>query len=199
VLIDTTVKDLLGIDETLDVFAQHGMGGVIGLIFNGLFGADYVIGLDGVNTGLVNGGFLNSNFKQLYIQVVFIGACGAWAFIITTVIAKIIDLFPGLYLRASEEAELLGMDEDQHGEYAFDYVEVRRDYLAWNPTERRQKRFSTMTLPNHGIDELQKMNQIVMERALHKPEYVEYEPGEKPHRSPSLGSDYKIATRFSFE
>jgi len=42
-------------------------------------------------------------------------------------------MIPGLALRASEEAELLGMDDDQLGEFAYDYVEVRRDYLAWTP------------------------------------------------------------------
>ena len=40
---------------------------------------------------------------------------------------------PGLKLKASEEAELLGMHDDQLGEFAYDYVEVRRDYLAWAP------------------------------------------------------------------
>ena len=40
-----------------------------------------------------------------------------------------------MHLRASEEAELLGMDDDQLGEFAYDYVEVRRDYLAWTPAQ----------------------------------------------------------------
>jgi Amt family ammonium transporter len=51
----------------------------------------------------------------------------------STILALIINLIPGLKLRASEEAELLGMDDDQLGEFAYDYVEVRRDYLAWTP------------------------------------------------------------------
>ena len=48
-------------------------------------------------------------------------------------IAALINFVPGLKLRASEEAELLGLDDDQLGEFAYDYVEVRRDYLAWTP------------------------------------------------------------------
>jgi Amt family ammonium transporter len=48
-------------------------------------------------------------------------------------LAIAVDHIPGLKLRASEEAELLGMDDDQIGEFAYDYVEVRRDYLAWTP------------------------------------------------------------------
>lgn len=47
---------------------------MVGLLFNGLFAADYIIGLDGVSTGLINGGFLNHNYKQLYIQLAY-GMC----------------------------------------------------------------------------------------------------------------------------
>jgi Amt family ammonium transporter len=53
----------------------------------------------------------------------------------TTIICYGINAIPGLHLRASEQAELLGMDDDQLGEFAYDYVEVRRDYLAWTPAK----------------------------------------------------------------
>lgn len=119
----TKVKFLVRIDDSLDVFAEHAVGGMVGLVFNAFFAADYIIGLDGVNTG-VAGGFINHNFKSLYIQVAYIVACTAYSFVVSAIIAKAIDLVPGLHLRASEEAELLGMDDDQHGEFAYDYVEV---------------------------------------------------------------------------
>jgi hypothetical protein len=51
----------------------------------------------------------------------------------SSILAFTINRIPGLHLRATEEAELLGMDDDQLGEFAYDYVEVRRDYLAWTP------------------------------------------------------------------
>ena len=60
-------------------------------------------------------------------------ACTAYSFIVSAGIAALVNVIPGLKLRASEEAELLGMDDDQLGEFAYDYVEVRRDYLAWTP------------------------------------------------------------------
>lgn len=113
----TKIKFLVGIDDSLDVFAEHGIGGIVGLIFNALFGAGYIIGLDGVNTGVITGGWLDHNYKQLYIQIAYIVACSGYAFVVSAIIAKIIDLIPGLKLRASEEAELLGMDDDQHGEF----------------------------------------------------------------------------------
>ena len=109
----------------MDVFAEHGVAGMIGLLFNAFFAADYIIGLDGVNTGIINGGWLNHNYKQLYIQVAYIVATTAYAFVMSAILAIIINFIPGLHLRASEEAELLGMDDDQLGEFAYDYVEVR--------------------------------------------------------------------------
>src|SRR6202000_199944 len=53
-----------------------------------------------------------------------------YAFVMSAIIAYIVNFIPGLHLRASTEAELMGMDDDQLGEFAYDYVEVRRDYLA---------------------------------------------------------------------
>jgi Amt family ammonium transporter len=117
----------------MDNLAEHGIAGMVGLMFNGFFAADYIIGLDGVSTGLINGGWINHNWKQLYIQFAYIVACTAYSFVVSAGIAWCVNIVPGLKLRASEEAELLGMDDDQLGEFAYDYVEVRRDYLAWSP------------------------------------------------------------------
>ncbi|KAH6853411.1 ammonium transporter [Chaetomium sp. MPI-CAGE-AT-0009] len=146
----TKVKFMIGIDDALDVFAEHGIGGIVGLIFNALFAADYIIALDGVNMS-ATGGFLNHNYRQLYVQVAYIVASCAYTFVMSAIIAKIIDVIPGLHLRASSEAELLGMDDDQHGEFAYDYVEVRRDYLAWTPAERDPKEDGAVVVPQHGI------------------------------------------------
>ncbi|KAK6614257.1 ammonium transporter mep1 [Botrytis cinerea] len=131
----TKIKFWIRIDDSMDVLAEHGMAGVVGLVFNAFFAADYIIGLDGVNTGIITGGWLNHNYKQLYIQIAYIVACTAYSFVVSAILAIIINYIPGLHLRASEEAELLGMDDDQLGEFAYDYVEVRRDYLAWTPAK----------------------------------------------------------------
>jgi len=131
----TKIKYLIRIDDTMDVFAEHGIAGMVGLIFNALFGADYVIGLDGVNNG-ISGGWVNHNWRQLYIQIAYIVACTAYTFVVTCIICFAINAVPGLKLRASEQAELLGMDDDQLGEFAYDYVEVRRDWNQWStPTK----------------------------------------------------------------
>lgn len=131
----TKIKFWVRIDDSLDVFAEHGVAGMVGLFFNGIFGDSAIIGLDGVNTGLFPGGWIRHNWKQMYMQIAYIVACTAYAFVVSALLAFAIDKIPGLKLRASEEAELLGMDDDQLGEFAYDYVEVRRDYLAWTPAK----------------------------------------------------------------
>ena len=151
------VKYLLKIDDSMDIFAEHGVAGIVGLIFNGLFGADYIIGLDGVNSGNINGGWINHNYKQLYIQVAYICAASGYAFVMSAILAYGINFIPGLHLRASEEAELLGMDDDQLGEFAYDYVEVRRDYLAWTPAKNDplDKEHDIPDTERHGIPQHQ--------------------------------------------
>ena len=116
------------------MFAEHGVAGMWGLFFNGIFGADYITGLDGVNNGLAAGAITGEG-AAVYKQIAYIVAVTAYSFVVSAILAFVIDKIPGLKLRASEEAELLGMDDDQLGEFAYDYVEVRRDYLAWTPAK----------------------------------------------------------------
>lgn len=140
------------------MFAEHGVAGMVGLFFIGLFGDGAIIGLDGVNTGLYSGGFVNHNWKQLYIQFAYIVAVTAYSFVMSAVIAFAINKIPGLHLRASEEAELLGMDDDQLGEFAYDYVEVRRDYLAWTPAQGQPGANSDVAQGDrHGIQQHSQM------------------------------------------
>ncbi|SPN96745.1 probable ammonium transporter MEAA [Cephalotrichum gorgonifer] len=153
----TKIKFMVGIDDSLDVFAEHAIGGIVGLLFNAFFAEDWIIGLDGVNVG-ITGGFMNHNYKQIYIQIAYIFATSAYAFVMSAVIAKAIDFIPGLHLRASEEAELLGLDDDQHGEFSYDYVEVRRDFLAWSPQSAEQTGQTSFT-PQLGEAELSNMQQ----------------------------------------
>lgn len=141
------------------MFAEHGVAGMVGLLFNGIFGTGYIIGLDGVNTGLFPGGWIEHEWKQLYIQFAYIVAASAYAFGVSALLAFLIDKIPGLHLRASEEAELLGMDDDQLGEFAYDYVEVRRDYLAWTPakSEPANTEHSIPQGDRHGITQHSQM------------------------------------------
>jgi len=128
--VGTKLKFYLNVDDALDLTAFHAIGGIIGLLANGLFATNSVISLDGVNTSGL-GGFLDSHWRQLYIQATYICATVGYTFVVTALIAKAIDMLPGLQLRASEEAESLGMDDTEIGEFANDYIEVRRDFNDW--------------------------------------------------------------------
>jgi Amt family ammonium transporter len=161
----TKIKYWIKIDDAMDVFAEHGVAGMIGLLFNAIFAADYIIGLDGVNFSPDQsvetywGGWIQHGWWRLYVQVAYIVACTAYAFTMSALIAFVINLIPGLHLRASEEAELLGMDDDQLGEFAYDYVEVRRDYLAWTPSKTDPENHEH-TVPQgerHGIPQHSEM------------------------------------------
>jgi ammonium transporter, Amt family len=94
------------------LFAEHALAGIIGLTFNGLFATTDVISLDGVNTK-TKGGFLDHNYKQLYIQITYICACCSYVFVVTAAIAKVFCLIPLLDLRATSHAEIIGIDDDQ--------------------------------------------------------------------------------------
>ncbi|KAF7306594.1 Ammonium transporter [Mycena indigotica] len=123
----TQLKFLLGIDDSLDLAAEHAVGGIVGLLCNGLFASADVIALDGINTS-VPGGWIDRNFKQLYIQLAYVVACSAYVFVMTAVIVKAVDM-AGLKLRLTPEEEKLGMDEVEIGEFASDYIEIRRDLM----------------------------------------------------------------------
>lgn len=105
-----TVKHVFQIDDALDLFAEHGIGGMIGLLLNGFFGSSEVIALDGLHTS-TSGGWIDHNWKQLYIQFAYVCACTGYSFVMTAFIAKCLDRIPGLHFRNTLEAERLGMDE----------------------------------------------------------------------------------------
>ena len=96
---------------------------------------------------------MDGNYVVMGWQIAAIVSSSAYAFVMSAIIAKAIDLIPGLKLRASEEAELLGMDDDQHGEFSYDYVEVRRDFLAWSPQRDEPAADGDVLGPQHGIQQ----------------------------------------------
>lgn len=123
----TKLKFLLRIDDALDIFAVHGVGGLVGNILTAFFAVNYVARLDGVAE--INGGWLNHNWIQLAYQLADSFSGGAYSFVGTSVILLIMNLIPGLRLRATEEAEILGIDDAEIGEFAYDYVELTREVL----------------------------------------------------------------------
>ena len=106
-----------GMDDALDVFAVHGIGGIWGAIATGIFAVAVITGggdpAEGVS-GLIEGG----NIKQVGIQAVAAFATLIYSGVVSFVILFILDKIPGLGLRASESDEDLGLDLASHGEQA---------------------------------------------------------------------------------
>jgi len=97
----------LRIDESLDVFACHGMGGVWGSIATGIF-ASKAINAAGAN------GLMFGNPGQLWVQFLTVAVTASFSFIATYLLATLIDLLIGL--RVTENEELVGLDISQHAE-----------------------------------------------------------------------------------
>ncbi|HTI14832.1 MAG TPA: ammonium transporter [Dictyobacter sp.] len=97
------------IDDTLDVWAGHGMGGVVGALLTGVF-AEKAINSAG------NNGLLFGNPHQLLVQLLAVVVSAGYAFIATFIILKVISF---LGLRVSEKEEVLGLDMAVHGEEGY--------------------------------------------------------------------------------
>ncbi|KAI1255774.1 hypothetical protein MGN70_002514 [Eutypa lata] len=119
----TKLKFIFGVDEALDIFAVHGVGGIVGNLLTGIFAADYITTLDPAMAG---SGWVNRNFVQLGYQIADCCAGFSWSFVLTCIILFLINLIPGLKLRVEAEEEELGIDDCQLGEFAYDYVELQR-------------------------------------------------------------------------
>lgn len=133
----TKLKFVLGIDDSLDIFAVHAIGGLVGNILTGLFAADYIAHLDG--STVIRGGWLNRNFIQLGYQLADSVSGFSYSFVGSCLILFLINLIPGCHLRASEEAEVMGIDDAEIGEFAYDYVELTRDVVNGDALESDSK------------------------------------------------------------
>ncbi|KAK4212521.1 ammonium transporter AmtB-like domain-containing protein [Rhypophila decipiens] len=120
----TKLKFVIGVDEGLDVFAEHGVGGIVGNLLTGIFATDWMAALDG--GPLIAGGWIDGHWVQLGYQLADSVAGFSYSFVMTCVILFLMNLIPGLSLRVSAEDEDLGLDDTQLGEFAYDYVEITR-------------------------------------------------------------------------
>lgn len=103
-------KYLLSIDEGLDIFAIHGVGGFVGDILTGFFAAKFVPALDGVSGDSYDGGWWDHNWIQMGYQLAAAVTCAAWSFVVTCILLFIINKIPGCHIRESEEDEMKGLD-----------------------------------------------------------------------------------------
>lgn len=114
------------LDDTLDVFPCHGLGGMVGMLMTGIFATKTVngAGADGLFYG--NGAFF---FTQLKAMAVAVG----YSFIVSYIIFKFINFI--LPLRVSSEEEELGLDATQHDEKYVQGTLILRSKTGENETE----------------------------------------------------------------
>jgi Amt family ammonium transporter len=98
------------VDDSLDVFGVHGVGGTIGALLTG------VLATKAVNPGGADG-LLAGNAAQLAIQAVAVVVVALYSAGVTWGLLKVVDLLIGL--RVSPQEELRGLDITQHGEAAY--------------------------------------------------------------------------------
>jgi len=96
------------IDDTLDVFACHGVGGIWGSIATGLFASAAINGVNGLFFG---------NPELIVAQVLAVAVVGVFAFLGSYLLLKLVNVFSPL--RVSPQAEDAGLDLSEHGEEAY--------------------------------------------------------------------------------
>ena len=111
------LRPKLGLDDALDVFAVHGIGGIWGSLATGIFAVAVIAE---ATFGEIPGalGLLEGSAKQLGVQAIAVLGTMTYSFVATLIILKVLDVIPGLGLRVSEQQEDQGLDISLHGERA---------------------------------------------------------------------------------
>jgi Amt family ammonium transporter len=104
------VKKAMKIDDSLDVFAVHGVGGMLGVVLTGVF-ADASFGGMGLPEG-------RSIATAVFGQVAALAVTVVWAGVVSYILIKVTHALVGLRVNADEESE--GLDITAHGERSYD-------------------------------------------------------------------------------
>ncbi|EHI49754.1 ammonium transporter [SAR116 cluster alpha proteobacterium HIMB100] len=103
------IRNKMGIDDSLDVFAVHGVGGILGSLLVAVLATDTFSGM-----GLAEGMTVGSQFM---VQAQSVVITVLWTAVASYIILKLAAMFGGL--RVDEDAELEGLDLSQHGERGY--------------------------------------------------------------------------------
>ena len=103
------MKRALGVDDSLDVFPVHGVGGIVGTTLTGVFCAAALGG-----AGFAEGKHMAS---QVTVQLVGVAATLIWSAVLTWVILKVVDALVGMRVAHEEETE--GLDTVLHNEKGY--------------------------------------------------------------------------------
>jgi len=111
------LKHLLKYDDALDVFAVHGVGGIVGNILTGIFAQKHYSPTE------IHGGLLDGNPMQIVHQLIDTVAGLGWSFVVTFIILFVMNKIPGLSLRVDLESERAGLDQAELGFSCYEHVD----------------------------------------------------------------------------
>lgn len=118
------IRRITRLDDALDVFSCHGIGGVVGSILTGVYATKEV------NPGIANEGWLVSGDSTLFFaNLTAVGAVAAYAFIATVIIVKLVNVF--IPIRVGDEHEAEGLDAALHGESRHDAGMTDMNPYTW--------------------------------------------------------------------
>lgn len=115
----TGLKKLLGVDDSLDVFGVHALGGIFGALATGVFNSPSLGGPGFVTDWVTVSTGFGSIADQVMIQAKAVGLTVIWTAVVAFIAFKIADLAVGLRVPVDEERE--GLDITSHGESAYHY------------------------------------------------------------------------------
>jgi Amt family ammonium transporter len=132
--IAVAIKQKSTLDDTLDVFPCHGLGGMVGMLLTGVFASTAVHGISGGPNGLFYG-----NPEFFFTQLKAMGIAVGYSFVVSYGIFKLINFI--VPIRVSELEEELGLDETQHNEkYMQGHLIVHHNgEMKENPVEKPVK------------------------------------------------------------
>ena len=113
----TGLKKLLKVDDSLDVFGVHAVGGITGALLTGIFNAPVLGGPGFYNNWFEMKPGYGSILDQFIIQAKAVSLTVVWTAVVALIAFKIVDLVIGL--RVTEESEREGLDTSEHGEKAY--------------------------------------------------------------------------------
>jgi Amt family ammonium transporter len=108
----------IGIDDGLEVFKLHAVGGAVGSFLTGCFATSRISSLDGL--GSEYSGAIDGHGIQIGYQLADICATLSYSFVVSAILLYILKYIPFVGLRVSEEAEEMGLDLDQFHDEAVD-------------------------------------------------------------------------------
>jgi len=111
------LKRMIGVDDTLDVFGVHAVGGILGALLTGIFVSPSLGGPSVVADWVTGKTEFPGYMAQLWIQAKAVGITIVWSGVVAYVSYKIVDMTIGLRVPEDEERE--GLDISSHGESAY--------------------------------------------------------------------------------